>query len=215
MSRCRRTLIVTSLVLLGGCGPAPAGTGAPVAAPAPGPNGSPSAQAAPAASRPAQAALSGAFNETDVMFLQMMVTSHGQGLALVRLASGRAEREELKILAAAIDVTQEAEQQSMRDWLRGWGRATAADPDSDVHAEHGGLPVLGPGQLAALAKTRGTAFETDFLNLLIGHQHNAVELARMETKSGAHPEVRELARRIDLSRTAQIDQMLKMLSRPG
>ncbi|MEN3609404.1 DUF305 domain-containing protein [Plantactinospora sp. ZYX-F-223] len=205
MNRFRRTLIVATLLLLGGCASAPAGTGVPVAAPAPAPTGS----------APASAAPSGAFNDTDVMFLQMMVTSHGQGLALVRLAPERAQREELKILAAAIDVTQEAEQRTMRDWLRGWGRSTSADPDANAHADHGGLPVLGPAQLSALSRTSGATFETDFLNLLIGHQHNAVELARMETKSGLHPEVRELARRIDLSRTAQIDQMLKMLSKAG
>ncbi|AVT39170.1 DUF305 domain-containing protein [Plantactinospora sp. BB1] len=203
MNRFRRTLTVAALVLLGGCAPGPAGTGVPVAAPAPAPTGS------------ATAAPSGAVNDTDVMFLQMMVTSHGQGLALVRLAPERAEREELKILAAAIEVTQEAEQRTMRDWLAGWGRSTSADPDANAHAEHGGLPVLGPGQLAALARTSGAKFETDFLNLLIGHQHDAVELARMETKSGLHPEVRDLARRIDLSRTAQIDQMLKMLPKAG
>ncbi|MEO3931046.1 DUF305 domain-containing protein [Micromonosporaceae bacterium B7E4] len=201
MKRLRRTLVVTMLVLLGGCAPAPAGTGVPVVA--------------PTGTTPPATAPGGAFNETDVMFLQMMVTSHGQGLALVRLAPERAEREELKILAAAIDVTQEAEQRTMRDWLRGWGRSTSADPDANTHADHGGLPVLGPAQLSALSRTSGAKFETDFLNLLIGHQHNAVELARMETTSGVHPEVRELARRIDLSRTAQIDQMLKMLSKAG
>ncbi|MGI5147372.1 DUF305 domain-containing protein [Plantactinospora sp. CA-294935] len=205
MNHFRRTLIVATLLLLGGCAPAPARTGVPVGVPAPAPTGS----------APASAAPSGAFNDTDVMFLQMMVTSHGQGLALVRLAPERAEREELKILAAAIDVTQEAEQRTMRDWLRGWGRSTSADPDANAHAEHGGLPVLGPAQLSALSRTSGARFETDFLNLLIGHQHNAVELARMETTSGVHPEVRELARRIDLSRTAQIDQMLKMLRKAG
>ncbi|MEQ4301795.1 DUF305 domain-containing protein [Plantactinospora sp. B6F1] len=205
MDRFRRTLIVAVLSLLGGCASAPAGTGGPDAAPAPAPTGS----------TPASAAPSGAFNDTDVMFLQMMVTSHGQGLALVRLAPGRAQREELKILAAAIDVTQEAEQRTMRTWLRGWGRSSTADPQAHAHADHGGLPVLGPAQLAALSRSSGARFETDFLNLLIGHQHNAVELARMETRSGIHPEVRELARRIDLSRTAQIDQMLKMLPPAG
>ncbi|MFY1673386.1 DUF305 domain-containing protein [Plantactinospora sp. WMMB334] len=210
MSRYRRTLIVASLVLLGGCGPGSTGTGAPVAAPAPAPTGSVSPRATPA-----QDTLSGAFNETDVMFLQMMVTAHGQGLALVRLVPERAEREQVKILAAAIDVTQEDEQQTMRAWLRGWDRATTADPDDDLHADHGGLPLLDPAQLSTLSRTSGAAFETDFLNLLIGHQHNAVELARMEKASGVHPEVRELARRIELSRTAQIDQMLKMLPPSG
>jgi len=204
--RFRRTLIVATLLLLGGCASAGTGTGATPARPAPAPVGS---------SSPTPAVATGAFNDTDVMFLQMMVVHLGQGLTLVRLVPDRAQRAELKTLAAAIDVTQEAEQRDMRDRLRGWDRATSADPAAHLHADHGGLPLLGPEQLSALALTSGARFETDLLNLLIGHQHNAVELARMETKSGIHPEVRELARRIDLSRTAQIDQMLKMLPPAG
>ncbi|GAB3157716.1 DUF305 domain-containing protein [Micromonospora sonneratiae] len=145
------------------------------------------------------------------MFLQMMVTHHERGLELVRLAESRAQRAELKVLAAAIEVTQSAERDTMRDWLRGWGRPTSADPNSHAHADHGGMPVTGPEEIAALSRLSGTEFETAFLNLLIGHQHGAVEMARTETRLGVHPPARDLARRIDLSRTAQIDQMLKLV----
>ncbi|MBE1485260.1 DUF305 domain-containing protein [Plantactinospora soyae] len=202
MTRYRRTVIVATLLMLGGCASAPSGTGAAPAVPAPGPAGS---------ATPAPADAAGAFNEADVMFLQMMVTHHGQGLELVRLVESRARRTEVKTLAAAIEVTQDAEQETMRDWLRGWGRATSADPNAHAHADHGGLPATGPEQIAALARTSGTEFETAFLNLLIAHQHNAVEMARVETGAGVHPESLDLARRIDLSRTAQINQMLAML----
>ncbi|MGI5211917.1 DUF305 domain-containing protein [Plantactinospora sp. CA-290183] len=188
---------------MAGCGSGPGGTSA--APPAP----------AGTAASPTPSTTPGGFNAADVMFLQMMVTHHGQGLELVRLAESRARRDELRTLAAAIDVTQAAERETMRAWLRGWGRATEADPDAHAHADHGGLPITGPEQIAALAGATGARFETDFLNLLIGHQHNAVELARTELRSGTNPEVKELARRIELSRTAQIDQMLKLLPTGG
>ncbi|MBF9133854.1 DUF305 domain-containing protein [Plantactinospora sp. S1510] len=202
MTGYRRTLIVATLLLLGGCASTPDGTGAAPAGPAPAPTGS---------AAPAPADATGAFNETDVMFLQMMVTHHGQGLELVRLVESRARRTEVKTLAAAIDVTQDAERETMRNWLTGWGRTTSADPDAHAHADHGGLPATGPKEIAALARTTGTEFETAFLNLLIAHQHNAVEMARVETRSGAYPGALDLARRIDLSRTAQINQMLALL----
>ena len=48
--------------------------------------------------------------------------------------------------------------------------------------------------------------------MLIGHQHGAVELARMETAGGANPEVKELARRTDEAVRAQIQQMLRMVA---
>lgn len=207
MARYRRTLLAPVVVLLlAGCGGAPATTGRPPAVADPVTSG-PVATAtvgAPAASP-------GSFNPADVMFLQMMVTHHGQGLELVRLAESRAQRAEIRTLAAAIDVTQADEQETMRGWLRSWGKPTEADPDAHAHADHGGLPATGPEQIAALGRTTGAEFESAFLNLLIAHQHNAVEMARNEVRFGQDPAAKELAGRIDQSRTAQINQMLAML----
>jgi uncharacterized protein (DUF305 family) len=196
MARYRRTLLTpVVLLLLAGCGGPPATT--------PGPQSQPVASVA--------AATPGPFNPADVMFLQMMVTHHGQGLELVRLAESRAQRAQVRTLAAAIDVTQTEEQETMRGWLRSWGRPTEADPNAHAHADHGGLPATGPEQIAALGRAGDADFETAFLNLLIAHQHNAVEMARTETRLGQDPGARELAGRIDRSRTAEINQMLEML----
>ncbi|WP_329107022.1 DUF305 domain-containing protein [Micromonospora sp. NBC_01699] len=201
MTRHRRTLLVpVVLLLLAGCGGPPAAT---------------PAEPTPDVARPAASATAtaspGPFNPADVMFLQMMVTHHGQGLELVRLAESRARRPEVRTLAAAVDVTQAEEQETMRGWLRTWGEPTEADPADHAHADHGGLPATGPEQIAALARTTGAEFETAFLNLFIAHQHNAVEMARNETKFGQDPAAKELAGRIDQSRTAQINQMLALL----
>ncbi|RKR90022.1 uncharacterized protein (DUF305 family) [Micromonospora pisi] len=207
MARYRRTLLAPLvLLLLAGCGGAPTSTGGTPAVP--GPDAAGSTAPAPV---PASAAAPGSFNPADVMFLQMMVTHHGQGLELVRLAESRAQRAEVRTLAAAIDVTQTEEQETMRGWLRNWGQSTEADPDAHAHADHGGLPATGPEQIAALGRASGAEFESAFLNLLIAHQHNAVEMARNETRFGQDPGARALAGRIDQSRTAQINQMLAML----
>ncbi|GAB2923717.1 DUF305 domain-containing protein [Micromonospora polyrhachis] len=200
MTRYRRSLLAASLLLLTGCGSATAPT-PPTSTP-------PEASPAPTA----VVSAIGEFNAADVMFLQMMVTHHEQGIELVRLAETRAQRPELKILAAAIDVTQSAERDTMQGWLRDWGRPTSADPNAHAHADHGGMPATGPEEIAALRQLSGAEFDRTFLNLMTGHQHGAVELARTEIRLGVHQQSRELARRIDLSRTAQIDQMLELLA---
>jgi len=151
------------------------------------------------------------YNGTDVMFLQMMLTYQGQALKIVPLGAQRATREDLRTLAAAVNVTQADEATTMAGWLERWKQPLVADPDRSVHADHGGLHDTSAEELAALQAASGTDFDRKFLNLLIGHQHNSVEVARMETAGGANPEVRDLARRVDLSRTAQIQQMLGML----
>ena len=68
--------------------------------------------------------------------------------------------------------------------------------------------ALGPDDLADLKRADCAAFSTQFVNLLIAQQHDAVELARMETATGTHAGAEDLARRIVESRTAQIATLL-------
>ena len=153
------------------------------------------------------------FNPVDVMFLQMMVAHHTQGLEIVRLAAEHTVGPEVRTLAAAIDVTEADEIASMQRWLGAWGRPPTTDPSGHVHAAHGGLPLTAEAQLSALRAADESTFERTFLNLLIAHQHNAVEMARNETDQGINRDARDLADRIVRSRSAQIAQMLGYVSR--
>jgi uncharacterized protein (DUF305 family) len=148
------------------------------------------------------------FNDTDVMFLQMAVPHHEQGIEMARLASERATRGEVRDLATAIRLTQEDEVAEMKKWLVKWNQPIAADLDPTAHTGHGGMHGADPALLQLLRDTpAGPEFDTLFLNLLTGHQHGAVELARMAEKDGFNQDTRALAGRIVRSRTAEIEQM--------
>ncbi|WP_449061570.1 DUF305 domain-containing protein [Planomonospora algeriensis] len=148
----------------------------------------------------------GSFNDADVMFLQMMIPHNRQGTELAGLAGTRSARSAVKTLAAAIAVTQEQEAEAMAGRLERWGRPLEAE--AHAHDAHGGLHVTSPEEAEALRGVTGDAFDVRFLNVMVAHQHNAVEMARAEVRDGRHPEVVELARRIELSRSAQIKAML-------
>lgn len=151
-------------------------------------------------------------NDADVRYLQMMLAHHEQGMQLVRLAKTRAQREEIKILAAAVEATQGDEVTMMKSWLGTWSEPTTVDHDPGAHAAHGGLPATGAEQIAALEQASGPDFDRQFLNLFVGHQHNAVEMSQREAEEGANPETKELARRVTESRADQIAQMLAVLN---
>jgi uncharacterized protein (DUF305 family) len=168
-----------------------------------------SADEPPAASTSAPAGRD--HNATDVMFAQMMVPHHGQGIEIVKLATERATNPELKTLAAAIEATQRTEAQTMAGWLETWGEPPTATQDE--HAAHGGMPGTSAAEIAGLTRHTGAAFDTALLNMLIAHQDDAIQLARSETASGANAEAKALAERIDKSRTAQISQLLAMLKK--
>lgn len=186
-------LIAAGLLAAGGCGTAPE-------------------RAGPAKVTAAVQAGS-TFNETDVMYLQMMLAHHAQGLEMVRLAEKSARRDDVKILAQAVDATQTDEVALMTSWLDAWSKPTTVDHAPSAHADHGGLPATGPEEIAALKKIKkGAAFETAFLNLFVAHQHNAVEMAKMETTGGVNAETKAFADRVRQSRADQIQQMLTMMN---
>lgn len=170
--------------------------------------GAPAAAPAPTAAGTHRAS-DGPYNDTDVMFLQMMLPHHHQGIEIAGLARDRPVSQDLKNLAAAIVVTQAAERDTMTGWLTAWGQPLTGDPNG--HAAHGGMPGTTEGEIAALAKKSGADFERGLLNMLIAHQDDAIQVARMETGGGSDRQARELAARIDQSRTAQITQMLALL----
>ena len=186
---CRVALLVVAAVTLTGCG-----SGEPARNPA-----------GPAA---ADAAAAGA-NPVDVMFLQMMLPHHAQGLAIVRLAGNRPIRGAVRDLATAIEATQTTESTTMAAWLNAWHQLSTV-PDS-AHAAHGGAVGTSEAEINRLAMTPDTTFERDFLNLLLAHQDDAVQIARMETRTGIHPDAKNLADRIDRSRSAQIKLILGYL----
>jgi uncharacterized protein (DUF305 family) len=188
-------LVTAVLLLTAGCGSGDSAS-APVAASASSPAGTTATR----------------HNATDVMFLQMMVAREQETARLTRLARSKDLPAEVSTLAAAIQSTQADEARTMAGWLRDWGRPAVMDPDAAAHSHHGGLESLSPADLAELGRAKPEDFPTRFLNLLIAQQHNAVELARMETTTGTHPGARDLARRIDQSRTAQIAAMLAMVA---
>jgi uncharacterized protein (DUF305 family) len=187
------TVLMAGALLLGACG---------------------TAKEAPVTEVAAQAAVQaeGGHNATDVMYLQMMVAHHEQGLEMVRLAEKRAGRTEIRTLAKAIDVTQADEVKLMTGWLEQWSAPTKVDHAPSAHADHGGLPATGDEEIAALQDAKGTAFETAFLNLFVAHQHNAVEMAQLETTKGSNAEAKAFADRVKASRADQIKQMLQLMN---
>lgn len=146
-----------------------------------------------------------AYNQHDVMFLQMMTPHHRQGLAIVRLVKGRPVRPELRQLADAIAATQADEITRMSDWLRRWRQPATAL--AEAHRAHGGMPSTTRAEITAVADTPDAEFETGFLDLLIAHQDDAIQIARLELHSGGNADVVALAHRIERSRTAQLRQL--------
>ncbi|MGC5311231.1 DUF305 domain-containing protein [Micromonospora zamorensis] len=198
--RTRLASLVAALLLTGGCAGSP--TSNPSARPQPAPAspaGSAAAGSAGAGAAPAGDAIDAStMSGIDVVFLSTMVGHSERTLQIVRLASGRLRDDALRTLAAAIEATEADELAAMRGWLPTTG------PGASAAAHH----HEGHGDDAALDRLR-TAPDPDvdrvLREVLADHQRSAADLARAQVDVGRNERIRDLARRIEQSRTAEVE----------
>ena len=193
-----------ALMVLGACG-----GGSDDAAPRATPAGS---TAAASTTPPAPA--SAEFNDTDVMFAQMMIPHHRQAVDMAKLVEGRAADPEVTALAAAIRTAQDAEIQTMATWLTTWGEKvpTGSMPGMD-HAGHGMPGMMSDADMARLRSLSGRAFDRQWLTMMISHHEGAILMAQGEQVSGENPEAVALAEKIEADQKAEITTMRGLLGR--
>jgi uncharacterized protein (DUF305 family) len=151
-----------------------------------------------------------AYNAADVMFLQMLIPQNQQGIEVARLAATRQLPADLKVLAAAIESTQQTEINDMKGWLSSWSQPETMDMNPAAHAGHGGMKMTAPDLVGTLKVVPDAEFGRQFLDVLTGQQQGAVELAQTENgpSGGVNAQARDLARRVIESRGAEVKQLL-------
>src|SRR5688500_216154 len=80
------------------------------------------------------------YTAADVRFVQGMIGHHAQALEMTALVPSRTPREDVRLLATRIEISQADEIQMMRDWLLARGA-----PLPDPHAPHAKGSALMPG----------------------------------------------------------------------
>jgi uncharacterized protein (DUF305 family) len=190
--------LVVAVLLTGACAGSP--TSSPSAPPQPAP-ASPAGSAANGSAAGGSAPEGDAMSGIDVVFLSTMVGHSERTLQIVRLARDRVRDGTLRTLAAAIEATEADELTAMRGWL------PTAGPSASAAAHHHD----GHGDDAALDRLRAAPdAEVDRVlrEVLADHQRSAADLARAQVGVGRNERVRDLARRIEQSRTAEV-QLLR------
>ena len=152
-----------------------------------------------------------AFNDTDVMFLQMSLEYIRQGDQVAALAESRGAPE-VRDLATVLRTQWRAEAGTMQRWLLGWQQPLTADPGEGAHAGHGDLHSLRPQDIAELTAADPAGFDRAALTMLVGHLHNCVEVTRMEAAGGRYPPAKALAAAMTRDRQAEIQRMLPLVA---
>jgi uncharacterized protein (DUF305 family) len=196
---CRRTIAVDLLLLvaIAGCRTTSATTVQPV----------------PSSAPPAVKPDSARTRYTDTQFMQGMIAHHAQALVMTDMVPTRTGREDMRLIAKRIEVSQKDEIAMMQRWLRQRG---AEVPSIDAHHhmaaghEHLMPGMLTDDELAQLAKATDAEFEQLFLRFMIRHHEGALKMVAdlfSTPGAGQDPDVFRFVTDVEADQRAEIQRM--------
>jgi uncharacterized protein (DUF305 family) len=151
--------------------------------------------------------------------MQHMIGHHAQALEMTKLVPSRTSREDLRLLAERIDVSQRDEIGLMRQWLAQRGEE-APSMDAQHHAAigHGALMpgMLTAAELEQLANAKGADFDRLFLEDMIRHHEGAVTMVKdlFGTQGAAQEsETYRFATDVEADQRAEIARMRALLAK--
>jgi uncharacterized protein (DUF305 family) len=169
-------------------------------------------------------------DSVDAGFARDMSVHHLQGVEMANLVAERSDDPEVESIAFDISATQTNQAGRMQGWLALWdlplsGGERMAWMGDSTHG-HGmagmdmGSGALMPGmatedELANLRSLTGTAFDVEFLRLMIRHHQGGFEMARYGAEHAELQAVRDLALSIEQSQGYEVDTMTDMLTARG
>ena len=159
-----------------------------------------------------------AHTAADVRFMQGMIGHHAQALEMTALLSSRTAREDMRLLARRIELSQADEIRLMQRWLEARG-----EPVPDAHAHHTPGATLMPGMLSpdemsVLAAATGHEFDRLFLEFMIRHHDGALIMVRelfANTGAAQEPDLFGFVSDIEADQLIEIDRMSSMLAEVG
>jgi uncharacterized protein (DUF305 family) len=163
----------------------------------------------------------------DVGFSRDMAAHHLQGVEMANTALDRSEDPAVRGLAFDIGTTQTNQVGRMQGWLALWGYSAtggdvmawmAGDGGHTGHAVAAGTLMPGMAteeELDGLRSLSGTAFDVEFLRLMMRHHQGGLEMAEYAAEHGETTVVRRLAQTVAESQTAETELMTGMLAARG
>jgi uncharacterized protein (DUF305 family) len=148
-------------------------------------------------------------------FARDMMVHHAQAVQMAEIVRDKTESGAIRLLAADIALTQQAQIGMMQGWLEVWGLPVA---DTEPAMSWMGHPTEGlmPGMATAeeihlLYDASPEEADRLFLRLMITHHQAAIPMAEAILERTDRPEVRQLAEAIKNSQRAEIQTMQDML----
>jgi len=154
------------------------------------------------------------FNESDVMFAQMMIPHHQQAVELADLALKLTSSAGPEILQLAQQIRdgQEPEIKQMNDLLIQWKQPL----DSHAAMGHGSEMegMLSEQEMMDLASLTGSEFDAAWIAAMTFHHQGAIAMASAAAKDGINPEIKSLTAAIITVQQSEIEKLQTLSTAP-
>lgn len=155
-------------------------------------------------------------NDADAEFVSMMIPHHFQALVMSGMAPERSNDQELLTLADRIDAEQDIEISMMQSW-QGWRDLEVTDAEEayqEILQDPEILEQMGmatPEELDEMSGSTGTAFDVQYLELMIEHHEGAIDMLVDVITNGNDATLEGWATDMLTTQQTQIRQMEAML----
>lgn len=145
-------------------------------------------------------------DEYDKAFLAGMVVHHQGAVDMAKLAVTQASRPEIVTLSNNIVNSQVGEISQMESWQKKWNYpATSSSEGHDMGAMNMSMSM--EGDMVTLQSKTGEEFNKIFLEQMIAHHQDAIDMSGSAASNAKHQEVKDLAKNIITAQTAEIASM--------
>jgi uncharacterized protein (DUF305 family) len=146
-----------------------------------------------------------------------MIVHHGQAVQMAEIIRDKTNSDSIRLLASDIALTQQGQVGIMQGWLQVWGLPiTGSEPAMAWmgHPMDDLMPgMAAPDEISRLSQLPPDRADELFLRLMIAHHEAAIPMAQAIVKRTDEPEVRQLAKAIINSQTAEIENMKAMVEK--
>jgi uncharacterized protein (DUF305 family) len=159
--------------------------------------------------------------DADVKFMQGMIGHHTQAIAMVDLLKTHTQRNDMKLLGQRIEISQNAEIQMMKTWLKNHDQTVPTDADYRMMMAMPDMAMPGmltQKQMDALAAAKAANFDRLFLEDMIAHHQGALTMVHklMATPgAGQDSAIYEFASSVEADQSAEINRMRALRATMG
>lgn len=151
------------------------------------------------------------YNDADVEFATTMVPLHAEVVQLVVLADDRPLSPDVRDRANAIREARVPEVEQMTDWLSGWDQEIPETAIDHANAGHDAEEMTGSEEVEELQELGDDEFQTRWLEVMIDHHEEAIELAQAEQADGRFADTVAFAETLEQTQTQDLEALQELL----